>query len=131
MKKYLLILSFLLIGISSQSQVLITLLLGDKLNSDGIEFGLEGGINRAQITGMESKNFARKWNLGFYFDIRLKEQWFLYTGVLVKANMGLDKITDDDLDFLQATIYSDGTDEISHASSLLAAPRRAARDLQS
>lgn len=92
-------------GLVGQSQVLITLLLGDKLNSDGLEFGLEGGINWTQVTGMETKNFARKWNLGFYFDIRLKNQWFLNTGVLVKANMGVDNLTDNDLDYLNATIY--------------------------
>ncbi len=107
MKKILLVLLLLVSGYTSQSQVLITLLLGDKLNSEGLEFGLEGGINWTNISGMETTNFARKWNLGFYFDIRLKNQWFFYTGVLVKANMGVDKLTDNDLGFLQATIYTD------------------------
>lgn len=104
------ILSLLLLGLTSQSQILITLLLGDKLNSPNLEFGLEGGVNWTKISGMETKSFARKWNLGFYFDIRLKNQWWLYTGVLVKANMGVDKLTDNDLDFLQATIYYDLND---------------------
>ena len=99
----------LFIGVSMQSQVLITLLLGDKLNSDDLEFGLEGGINWIQISGMETKNFARKWNLGFYFDIRLKNQWFLNTGVLVKSNMGVDNLSDNDLVNLNATIYTNDT----------------------
>jgi hypothetical protein len=60
---------------------------------------------------MDSRDFDRKWNLGFYFDIRLKNQWFLYTGVLVKSNMGLDKLSDKDLEFLGATIYTDNTPE--------------------
>lgn len=106
MKKTLLIICFIIIGIAAQSQILITLLLGDKLNSDGLEFGLEGGINWTQVSGMETKDFARKWNLGFYFDIRLKNQWFLYTGVLVKSNMGVDKLTDKDLTTLGATKYT-------------------------
>lgn len=105
MKKYLLIFCILLFGIGAQSQVLITLLLGDKLNSPNLEFGLEGGINWTQITGMETRNFARKWNLGFYFDFRLKNNWWLYTGVLVKSNMGVDHLTDNDLEFLGATTY--------------------------
>lgn len=112
MKKLILIISLLLIGFTSQSQILITLLLGDKLNSDNLEFGLEGGINWTQISGMDTKRFARKWNLGFYFDIRLKNQWFLYTGVLVKANMGVAKLTEKDLDFLVATIYLDDQGEM-------------------
>ncbi|NOX84901.1 MAG: PorT family protein, partial [Chlorobi bacterium] len=103
MKKILFILLFLVSGYTAQSQILITLLLGDKLNSEGLEFGLEGGINWTNISGMETHNFARKWNLGFYFDFRLKNQWWLYTGVLVKSNMGVDNLTDKDLDFLQAT----------------------------
>ena len=86
MKKYILIIAIVLAGITSQSQVLITLLLGDKLNSDGLEFGLEGGMNWTNISGMETNKFARKWNLGFYFDIRLKNQWYLYTGVQTTAH---------------------------------------------
>lgn len=86
---------------------MITLLLDDKLNSEGLEFGLDGGVNWTRISGLETKNFGTKWNLGFYFDIRLKNQWWLYTGVLVKSNMGVDKLTENDLNFLQASIYED------------------------
>jgi len=110
MKKFILILIIALTSFQSQSQVLITLLLGDKLNSDDLEFGLEGGVNWSQIDAMETSNYLRKWNLGFYFDIRIKNQWFLYTGVLVKANMGVENLTDNDLDFLDATIYQDFED---------------------
>jgi hypothetical protein len=60
---------------------------------------------------MDSDELARKWNLGFYFDIRIKNQWSLYTGVLVKSNMGLDNLTENDLNFLGATIYTDNTPE--------------------
>ncbi len=105
MKKYLLLLLMVTIGFTAQSQVLITLLLGDKLNSEGLEFGLEGGINLTTISGLESKGYTGKWNLGFYFDIRIKNQWSLYTGVLVKSNMGIDKLTDNDLNALGAKKY--------------------------
>ena len=115
MKKYFLITILLIVGFTSQSQVLISLLLGDKLNSPNLKFGLEGGVNWTKISGMETKTFARKWNLGFYFDIRLKNQWWFYTGVLVKSNMGVDKLTDNDLSFLQATIYKDINDNNQRA----------------
>ena len=111
MKKYLLIITLLFVGMASQSQVLITLLLGDKLNSDGLEFGLEGGVNWTNMSGFETSEFARKWNLGFYFDIRLKNQWSIYTGTLVKANFGVDKLTDADLNTLGASIYLNNIDE--------------------
>ena len=106
MKKYLLIITILIVGITSQSQVLITLLLGDKLNSDGLEFGLEGGANWTNISGLETKEYARKWHLGFYFDIRIKNQWSLYTGTLVKSNFGVDKLTDNDLKAMGTSIYT-------------------------
>ena len=112
MKKLLLIIALLFGSIESQSQVLISLLLGDALNSDGLEFGLEGGINWTTISGMETNDYARKWNLGFYFDIRINDHWSFYTGTLVKANMGVDNLTDNDLDFLGATIYDDFDDHI-------------------
>ena len=108
MKKLILVI-LMLITISAQSQVLIALLLGDKLNTGKIEFGLDGGLNFATISEMDSDSWTRNLNLGFYFDIRMKEQWYLNTGVLVKSNLGLDDLSEDDLDFLNATRYdSDG-----------------------
>ena len=83
------------------SQVLISLLFGDKLNSDKIEFGLETGVNFEQIEGFESNDRRAFFNIGFYFDFKLKNRdWSIYTGVLVKANQGLDNLTDNDLVFL-------------------------------
>ncbi len=118
MKKYLLLLLMVTVGFTAQSQILITLLLGDKLNSEGLEFGLEGGINMTTISGLETKNYAGKWNLGFYFDIRIKNQWSLYTGVLVKSNMGVDKLTDNDLLTLDVSevTYPDGEEIVGDYS---------------
>lgn len=82
------------------SQVLITLLLGDKLNSDKIEFGLDGGFNWSNISNLESSDRLRAFNLGFYFDIKMKEQLFLSTGVLVKSTVGNDELTSDDLSLI-------------------------------
>ena len=100
MKKYLIAFSFLFVAFTSQSQVLISLLLGDKLNSDKLEFGLEGGINWSNIGGFESNDYARFFNLGFYFDMKLQNQWAFYTGVLVKSNVGIDKLTINDFNSL-------------------------------
>jgi hypothetical protein len=105
MKKLLLFIPAFLIGPLVYSQVLIALLLGDKLNTGKIEFGLDGGVNFASISNMDSNSYDRSWNLGFYFDFKLKNQWYLSTGVLVKSTMGIDNLTEDDLEFLQATTY--------------------------
>ena len=90
-------------GFTSHSQVIISLLLGDKLNSGGLEFGLEGGFNFSDISGLDADKRLTSFNLGFYFDIRLKNQWNLYTGVLVKAKLGDNKLTPEDLVFLEIT----------------------------
>ena len=105
MKK--LFLAILLLGMApiANSQILISLLLGDKLNSDGVEFGLEGGLNWSTINGFESKKYKRALNLGFYFDLRIKNQWSLNTGVLVKSKFGIDKLSGSDLDNLEAPQY--------------------------
>lgn len=105
MKKQFIIIFFLFIGYGMQSQVLIALLLGDKLNGGNIEFGLDGGVNFSSIADMDSNNRLNTFNLGFYFDIKMKNQWYFNTGVLVKSSLGLKDLTEDDLTFLKATTY--------------------------
>jgi opacity protein-like surface antigen len=105
MKKYFLYAFFLLVGFSGNSQILLTILFGDKLNSDGLEFGLEGGFNYSDISELEANKRLSSFNLGFYFDFRLKNQWNIYTGVLVKAKMGDDRLSLDDLNFLGIAPY--------------------------
>jgi hypothetical protein len=110
MRKNFLLLIFLLGSISAQSQILITLLLGDKLNSEGLEFGLAGGMNWSNIGKMEAGKSLSTFNLGFYFDIRIKEPWYLYTGIVVKSKMGVDKLSAGDLGFLQTDVYGEEGD---------------------
>jgi hypothetical protein len=88
MKKHLLIIGFLCIGYSAGAQVLISLVFGDKLNSPNVEFGLDGGVNFGNIANLESTKSLPMFNLGFYFDLRLKNQWMLHTGVIVKSSQG-------------------------------------------
>lgn len=111
MLKKLLILIILFSSIeSAKGQVLISLIFGETLNSDAIEFGLEGGFNWSKIDGMEGDKLLRNFNLGFYFDIRLVDMWSIYTGCLVKSNLGTNKLTENDMNFLQKEIYEDPGD---------------------
>lgn len=98
-----LVLFLMLFSLHVQSQVLLSLIFGDKLNADGLEFGLEGGVNFSSISKLEGNKPLSKFNLGFYFDIRLKNQWNLYTGVLVKSKLGDNDLSQNDLDFLEIT----------------------------
>ena len=100
MKKILLVLAFVFFSLGANSQVLIALLLGDKLNSGKIQFGLEAGYTLSTITGLESNSFERNWDLGFYFLFKLKEQWYIDTGVLVISTLGNANLTENDLEFI-------------------------------
>ena len=73
---------------AAHSQVLISLLFGDDLNTGKVEFGLEGGATFSTINGLEGAEYNSGFNLGFYFDIKLKNKWSLATGVMVKSPWG-------------------------------------------
>lgn len=108
MKKYIFSLFFFLFVYNLHSQVLIALLLGDKLNTGKLEFGLDGGINFSSIGGLETKKYDNSFFLGFYFDIKMKENWLINTGVMVKSTLGADELTINDLNYLDAKIQDDG-----------------------
>lgn len=92
MKKTTLLACILLFSYSVTGQVLISLLLGDKLNTGKIEFGLDGGVNFASLRGLDDSNASARFNLGFYFDIKMKKDWMFHTGVIVKSTMGADDL---------------------------------------
>ena len=94
-------LCFFLFVQHASSQVLISLIFGDKLNSDAVEFGLEGGLTYSNMAGFDADKRLRSFNLGFYFDIELKDSWRLYTGVLVKSKLGVRNLSESDLILLQ------------------------------
>jgi hypothetical protein len=73
---------------SAKSQVLISVLFGDKLNSEKIEFGLKGGFNQSYFSEPSEAEGLNNFNLGFYFHFQLKENSYLSTGVLVKSTLG-------------------------------------------
>ena len=82
-------LSFLMsLPVALNGQVLITLLFGKALNSEKIEFGLIGGLNRTYINTISDSKGMNNFDLGFYFHFLLKKSSYLSTGVLVKSNAG-------------------------------------------
>jgi hypothetical protein len=110
MKKLFILIIAMVINYNASGQVLISLLLGDVLNSEKIEFGLDGGLNYASIANLEPSKALALFNLGFYFDIKLKGNLMLHTGVLVKSNQGANKLNpyslgNDSLDALFSTGY--------------------------
>ncbi len=93
MKKTFLVMLFLLLSHIANAQVLISILLGDKLNSGKMEFGLDGGGHLASISGVDQAQNMLSWNLGFYFDIKLPNPaWMIHTGVIVKSTLGAEDL---------------------------------------
>ncbi len=111
MKKIFVLALFMFAFYTGKSQVLISLLLGDKLNTGNIEFGLDIGYNFSQLSNFESNRMLRKLNIGFYFDFLLKNQWYINTGVLVKSQVGLSNLNENDVLILNPdiTYNTDGT----------------------
>lgn len=77
-----------------QGQVILSILFGDKLNTDKLEFGMSAGFNRSNLRGVSEAQGQNNWELGFYFDFLLKQKspWHLATGVYVKSNVGATNI---------------------------------------
>lgn len=98
MKKIFAVVFFSLVVYSANSQVLISLIFGDKLNTPALEFGLEGGASFLNMSNTPGSKNLTAWNLGFYFNILLKPQVYIYTGVLVKGPMGCGSLDPYSLD---------------------------------
>ena len=107
MKKLLLITIISAFTFQAKSQVLLSLIFGDKLNSDAVEFGLDGGGSITKISNLDSKSYLRDWYLGFYFDLKTKANFNVYTGVHVKSKLGAGYLTDKDLEDLGITPVED------------------------
>ena len=112
--KYLLsTIALILCMTSAQGQILISLILGDDLNTGKIEFGLDGGLNYSTIRDLEGAEPVGYFNVGFYFDFKLKNPaWMIHSGVLVKSNMGAHEIPVYSLDNTELDeAFSDGSVE--------------------
>ncbi|HWR95030.1 MAG TPA: porin family protein [Flavobacterium sp.] len=94
MKKIFFAITFLFCISKANSQVIISLIFGDKLNSPNLEFGLVGGVNFSDISNLEDSEVASNFNLGFYFDYRIikNTEWLLNTGVLVISSVGAESL---------------------------------------
>ena len=74
MKKYIISIFFLFFIYNLQSQVLIALLLGDKLNNGKMEFGLDGGLNFSSISELEANQMEKKSSNLPVFTLHIKTE---------------------------------------------------------
>ncbi len=94
MKKFvsIIVLSFLF-SFKCDAQILISLLFGDKLNSDKIEFGIAAGASYSNTTVPEVSRGIGGLSLGFYFEFKLDDKWSIAPSCQVLSTMGATGIT--------------------------------------
>jgi hypothetical protein len=87
MKKPLLTLLLVLALYQVKSQVLISLLFGEKLNSDKLEFGLMVSPTLSTISHSSAKN---RFGLGLalYFNLKLSDDWYFHPEAIPKSALG-------------------------------------------
>jgi len=110
-KKTLTLLLTLVVVTSVQSQIIVALLFGDKLNTGKLEFGLVVTPNLTNITNTDSK-YRSGLNLGLYFNIHPEKKFFIHLQLTAKGSLGAESIApyptgNDSLDIL----FSEGSVE--------------------
>jgi hypothetical protein len=83
---------FLLLAVcwvsTANSQVLIALIFGDKLNSPNVEFGLEVGPSYSWFGSYEGSSISSSLFIGPTFNIRLNDRLWLHPAVQVTSSIG-------------------------------------------
>jgi hypothetical protein len=91
MKKIISIVLPMLLVKTITAQVLLAILFGDKLNSDKMEFGIAVNPAFSNITGVDG-NYRSGLNLGLYFNIKVKGNFFVYVEAVAKGAFGEEDI---------------------------------------
>jgi hypothetical protein len=87
-KKILLLALCSLITVIAHSQVLISIIFGDKLNTDKMTFGLMLGSAWNSLTGYSQVDAQANFNLGLFLTFKLQERFFLQFDALAKYKLG-------------------------------------------
>jgi hypothetical protein len=77
---------------AGQSQIIIALLFGEKLNSGKLEFGLVVSPAFTNLTNTGGE-YRSALNLGMFFNVRPDKKFFLHVELTPKASIGAKNIT--------------------------------------
>lgn len=76
----------------TNGQVLLSILFGDKLQSEQLEFGLSIGANFSTLSEVPEAKWASSLAIGLYFNFKLSERFFLHAAAIPKSDMGARNI---------------------------------------
>ena len=85
-------LGLLLLPYASQSQILIALVFGDKLQSEKMSFGLTAGLNSSALKGFEFSRTAARLKFGLFFNFKLNDRLILSPEFLFSSGYGQQNI---------------------------------------
>src|SRR4051812_11626713 len=74
--------------VTTHSQVLISILFGDKLNTDKMTFGLMLGNGWNSLSGYPTVDAQSNFNLGLFLTLKLKQRLFIQFDALAKYKLG-------------------------------------------
>ena len=83
---------FLITG-TARSQVILSLIFGDKLNSDELMFGLHLQYSWNNLSNMEPSSSLKKFNLGLFLTYKLNDKWQINTEPMAKYSRGASGMT--------------------------------------
>jgi hypothetical protein len=78
---------------TSNAQILLSILFGDKLNSDKLEFGLTVGHSWSTISDLDEADYTGNFNLGLYLNLKMNDNMFLRFGALPKSTWGAEGLS--------------------------------------
>lgn len=88
MKKVIAVIAFYLIIATGRSQVLISVLFGEKLNTGKITFGLLLGNAWNSLSGYNTVDAQSNFNLGLFLTWKIKDRLFIQFDALAKFKQG-------------------------------------------
>jgi hypothetical protein len=88
MKKIIALTVLFLISVTIHSQVLISILFGDKLNTDKLTFGLALSNAWNSLSGYSKVDAQSNFNLGIFLTLKLKQRLFIQFDALAKYKSG-------------------------------------------
>lgn len=74
------------------SQILISLLFGDKLNGERLEFGLNAGLNYSTVSNIDAGKYSYGFNIGMNFVYKINDRFHLNPALFFSYPMGANSV---------------------------------------
>lgn len=88
MTRIIVAIALLLVSVTLKGQVIISILFGDKLNTDKITFGLMIGNSWNSMSAYSKAKAQSNFNLGLFLNLKLDQRFFIQFDALAKYKTG-------------------------------------------